>query len=107
MTSRAIGSCGENLAALYNLGNREPNIQVYDVDVRGDRSLTLRHYLHQNRPLDRDSTHELLKHLHRLWGFDVKLDSVDQDNIVQYTFITKNTGSKEQVKVTSKKRINR
>ncbi|MBO9481853.1 MULTISPECIES: SpoVR family protein [Gammaproteobacteria] len=97
----------ENLAALYNLGNREPNIQVYNVDVRGDRSLTLRHYLHQRRPLDRDSTHELLKHLHRLWGFDVKLDSVDQDNIIHYTFSTESTSErKEQVQVTSKKRVN-
>ncbi|NLC01471.1 MAG: SpoVR family protein, partial [Pseudomonas formosensis] len=33
----------ELLAAQYNLGNNEPNIQVWEVDRRGDRSLTLRH----------------------------------------------------------------
>lgn len=65
----------EDLAAQYNLGNREPNIQVYNVDVRGNRSLTLRHYIHNDRPLG-ESTEEVLKHLHRLWGFDIVLESV-------------------------------
>jgi spore cortex formation protein SpoVR/YcgB (stage V sporulation) len=32
------------LADQYNLGSREPNIQIYNVNLRGDRSLTLRHY---------------------------------------------------------------
>ena len=72
----------ENLAAQYNLGNREPNIQVYNVDLRGDRSLTLRHYVHRGRPLEKESTTEIIKHLHRLWGFDVKLDSVNKDDKV-------------------------
>lgn len=72
----------ENLAGQYNLGNREPNIQVYSVDVRGDRSLTLHHYMHNRRPLA-GSTHEVLKHLHRLWGFDVHLHSVDGGEIKQ------------------------
>ena len=31
----------EKLAAQYNLSNLEPNIQVFNVDVRGDRSMTL------------------------------------------------------------------
>ena len=70
----------ETLAGQYNLGNREPNIQVYNVEVRGDRSLTLHHYMHNRRPLG-DSTPEVLKHLHRLWGFDVHLHSVDGNEI--------------------------
>lgn len=72
----------ETLAGQYNLGNREPNIQVYSVEVRGDRSLTLHHYMHNRRPLG-DSTHEVLKHLHRLWGFDVHLHSVDGGEVKQ------------------------
>lgn len=75
----------ESLAAQYNLGNREPNIQVFDVDVRGDRTLTLRHYQHQGRPLDK-STEELLRHVHRLWQFDVKLESVTIDNKVSKSY---------------------
>jgi spore cortex formation protein SpoVR/YcgB (stage V sporulation) len=66
------------LADHYNLGNREPNIQVYEVDVFGDRSLTLRHYMHDRRPLG-ESTPEMLRHVARLWGYKVRIESVDQD----------------------------
>ncbi|WP_181446156.1 SpoVR family protein, partial [Klebsiella variicola] len=65
----------EKLAAQYNLSNLEPNIQVYSVDVRGDRSLTLQYVPHDRIPLD-PSYEEVLKHLHRLWGFEVKLEEV-------------------------------
>lgn len=75
----------ENLAAQYNIGNREPNIQVYNVDVRGDRSLTLRHYIHSGQPLG-DSTFEVLKHLHVLWGFDIHMESVTPEGNVQKNF---------------------
>ena len=45
-------------------------------DLRGDRSLTLRHTQHADRPLD-DSAHEVLRHVARLWGFGVQLESVN------------------------------
>lgn len=72
----------EALSAQYNLGNREPNIQIYEVDVRGDRSLTLQHQQFNRQPLD-ESSQEVLKHIHRLWGFDVHLHSVCDDHVVQ------------------------
>ncbi len=72
----------ESLAGIYNLGNREPNIQIVNVDIRGDRSLTLHHIQHQRKPLG-EGTDEVLKHLHRLWGFDVHLHSVQNDQITQ------------------------
>ncbi|MGX5173567.1 SpoVR family protein [Aliikangiella sp. IMCC44653] len=62
----------QKLSNQYNLSMNEPNIEVYSVDVKGDRSLTLRHVPHNRVPLA-DNTEEVLKHLHRLWGFDVKL----------------------------------
>ena len=65
------------LAEQYNLGNREPNIQVWNVDVYGDRSLTLRHYMHNRRPLG-ESTPEMLRHIARLWGYTVRIESVDE-----------------------------
>ena len=65
----------ETLAAQYNLSNLEPNIQVFNVDVRGDRSLTLQYVPHNRIPLD-DSYEEVLKHVYRLWGFDVILQEV-------------------------------
>ena len=75
----------ESLAAQYNLGNREPNIQVYNVDIRGNRSLTLRHYMHNKQPLGQD-TDEVLKHIHNLWGFDIHLESVTPDNKVAASY---------------------
>ncbi|MEC8427730.1 MAG: SpoVR family protein, partial [Pseudomonadota bacterium] len=70
----------EALASQYNLSNREPDIQVVNVDVRGDRSLTLHHTQRNRNPLG-DSTEEVLRHLHRLWGFDIHLHSLDGDEI--------------------------
>ncbi|MEP4546615.1 MAG: SpoVR family protein [Saccharospirillum sp.] len=70
------------LAEQYNLSMREPNIQVVDVNLRGDRSLTLRHTRHNNVPLDKDAD-KVLKHVHRLWGFDVHLESCQGDDVRQ------------------------
>jgi spore cortex formation protein SpoVR/YcgB (stage V sporulation) len=71
----------ELLASQYNLGDREPNIQVVRADVRGDRSLTLQHLQHERRPLS-GSTEEVLKHLHRLWGFPVRIEMVSGNEVV-------------------------
>ena len=66
----------EALSRQYDLSAREPDIQVWNVNVRGDRSLTLRHTQHKSRPLS-ESAEEVLKHVARLWGFGVNLESVD------------------------------
>ena len=63
----------QRLADQYNLGSREPNIQVWDMDRRGDRTLTLRYFSYQRRPLDTDFA-EVLGHVARLWGFPVRLE---------------------------------
>ncbi|UTH73135.1 SpoVR family protein [Chromobacterium sp. IIBBL 290-4] len=74
------------LAEQYNLGSREPNIQVWSVNVRGDRSLTLRHTMHNRRPLEEQSAQEVLKHVCRLWGFNVRLESVDGNGDVKQAY---------------------
>ena len=71
------------LSEQYNLSIQEPNIQVYSADVRGDRSLTLQHLRQHHRPLEADTAQEVLRHLHRLWGFDVHLESVDNGSVVE------------------------
>lgn len=86
----------EALSAQYNLGNREPNIQVYEVDVRGDRSLTLHHQQFNRQPLEPQSTNEVLKHIHRLWGFDVRLHSINDDRITQTFHCPPKAVNKEQ-----------
>lgn len=70
------------LSAQYNLSNLEPNIQVWNVNLRGDRSLTLRYVPHNHIPLD-SGYKEVLKHVHRLWGFDVILEQQNEDSSVE------------------------
>jgi spore cortex formation protein SpoVR/YcgB (stage V sporulation) len=72
----------ELLSDQYNLGSREPDIQVWNVDLRGDRSLTLRHRQYQRRPLA-DTTDEVMKHLARLWGFIVRMEIVHDDGSIE------------------------
>ena len=75
-------SIRQKLSEQYNLGSNEPNIQVYNVDVKGDRSLTLRHIQYNRRPLG-EATEEVVKHIARLWGFTVRLETVYEDGKVE------------------------
>lgn len=75
----------EALAEQYNLSQQEADIQVWEVDLRGDRSLTLRHTQHDRIPLDEEDAREVMKHVHRLWQFDVRLESV-QDGAVTRSY---------------------
>jgi len=72
----------EILSDQYNLGSREPNIQVWNVDLRGDRSLTLRHQQYRRRPLG-NTADEVMKHMARLWGFTVRLETQHEDGTVE------------------------
>ena len=72
------------LSDQYNLGSREPNLQVYKVDRRGDRSLTLRYEPYNRRPLNED-TDDVLKHLGRLWGFTIRIESLDDEGNYEVT----------------------
>ena len=62
------------------------NWSDYSYDISGDRSLTLRHTRHNRRPLDSGSADEVIKHIARLWGFDVRLESVDDHGQVSKIF---------------------
>ncbi|MGH8192896.1 MAG: SpoVR family protein [Woeseiaceae bacterium] len=76
----------EGLADQYNLSKQEPNIQVYKVDLRGNRSITLRHIQRDRIPLDEDDAKAVMKHLHTLWHFDVHLEST-QDGTVTASYV--------------------
>lgn len=73
----------EKLSKQYNIGYRTPDIQVTNVDRWGDRSLTLQHNRLNGRPLDTEDTVETLKHLEYLWGYNVKLESLDDKGNVR------------------------
>lgn len=62
------------LAAQYDLGMHEPNIQVVSADLDGDRMLTLKHAVHAGRKLDPKTRDDVLWHVHNLWGHKVRLD---------------------------------
>ncbi len=74
------------LSRQYDIGTRVPNIEVWDVNRRTDRAMMLRHTRHNNKPLDKESTDEVMKHVARLWGFGVNLESVDGVGDVQQKF---------------------
>jgi len=44
----------------------------------------LRHIQHNRRPLHEDTEH-VLKHLMRLWGFTVRMETVYEDGTVELT----------------------
>ena len=62
------------LALQYDLSGRDPDIEVVNVDVDTDRTIHLLHKRYEEVTLHED-THEVLKHIRKLWGFDVSLVS--------------------------------
>ncbi len=54
---------------------------MQEVDLRGDRSITLRHLQHDRIPLSEDDAKEVMKHLHHLWHFDVHLESMLEESV--------------------------
>jgi len=72
------------LASQYNLSNLEVNIQIIDANIDGDRALTLRYIPYNNIALGK-TKNEVLKHLHYLWQFDVKIvqeNSHGEDEVI-------------------------
>jgi len=67
------------LAKSYNIAFLEPDIQVVDTDLKGDRALILRHTMHDGIFLNEKDCEKVLKHLKTLWGYDVSLEGIDRD----------------------------
>ncbi|MFZ1991055.1 MAG: SpoVR family protein [Alphaproteobacteria bacterium] len=68
----------QRLAEMYDVGQREPNVQALRADLKGDRKLTLLHVRHNGVPLDPKLEEQTIAHVRRLWGYDVALESVDR-----------------------------
>ena len=64
------------LADSYEAGAGEPDIEVADVDLLGNRELVLRHNVRRGVKLADSGRENVLRHIRRLWGYDVKLDEV-------------------------------
>jgi stage V sporulation protein R len=70
------------LAKQYDIGFIDPNIEVLDVDLAGDRRLMLRHAIVKGAQLNEAETKRVLQHLADLWGYDVVLREVDPSDAV-------------------------
>jgi spore cortex formation protein SpoVR/YcgB (stage V sporulation) len=68
------------LARSYDIGANQPNIQVVDVDFRGNRHLRLQHTIQNKIILDASAREATLTHVRRLWGYDVSLVGVDANS---------------------------
>ena len=67
------------LAHSYDIGATQPDIQVVDVDLLGDRHLRLQHKVKDGIVLREGSRDATLRHIRRLWGYDVSLAGVDAE----------------------------
>ena len=62
----------------FDVGWQEPDIQIVDVDLAGDRRLLLEHAVTNGIILAADDAAKVLQHLANLWGYDVCLDEIDR-----------------------------
>jgi len=65
------------LSKQYDLSRREPDIQVVDVDLTGDRCLVLAHYVHEGVLLEEKTCRSVLRYAAQLWGYTVKLLEIE------------------------------
>ncbi len=65
----------------YDVSRQDPNIQVVDVDLAGDRQLLLRHEMVDGIRLEPGDASRVLQHLADLWGYGVRLVEVEGDAI--------------------------
>ena len=75
----------ESLSKQYNLSQADLDIQVFSVDIEGDRTLTL-HYIQQNNIPLGSTTDDVLKHIHSLWKFPVILKAIDAEGRINAEF---------------------
>ena len=70
----------KSLSETYNRSTYIPEIEVYDVDVRGDRTLTLNYTSIDDKSLDPNDVDVVVDNISLLWGFTVKLIEDGNEN---------------------------
>ena len=69
-----------SLARSYDPSRYSPDIQIIDVDLSGDRCLHVEHRTKSGQTLHKKDAEVTLKALADLWGYEVKLVEVDEQN---------------------------
>jgi stage V sporulation protein R len=64
------------LANQYDVVQNEPEVEVMDVDLDGDRRLLLQHRVYSGILTKEKDTKMVLQHLANLWGYEVTLTEV-------------------------------
>jgi stage V sporulation protein R len=80
------------LARQYDVGFIDPNIEVTDVDLAGDRRLMLRHAVVKGAQLNETDARRVLQHLADLWSYDVVLVEVDATDTVLKEYVVSPRG---------------
>lgn len=76
----------KSLSETYNRSTYYPDIQVYDVDVNGDRMLTLNYTPIDGKELDEGDVDVIVSNISKLWGFPVTLiGDGDKNDIIATT----------------------
>src|SRR5262249_13705597 len=70
---------GRSLARLHDVARRDPDIQIVDVDLAGERSLELRHHVVDGVALHSPDADRVLQHDADLWGYHVRLVEADDE----------------------------
>jgi stage V sporulation protein R len=72
------------LARQYDVGASDPNIQVAAANLTSDRKLLLEHRMHRGIPLHEQTRDLVCGHIERLWGHEVVLAEIaDEDQVSQ------------------------
>lgn len=80
---RGYRSIRRMLARQYEVGRSDPNIEVVDADLAGDRRLIVEHHVLNGTPLAEAETKRTLSHLADLWGYGVVLRELDGERLVR------------------------
>lgn len=68
------------LSNQYDINEMIPNIQVYNFDIKGNRSLHLKHYQINKQILNEKTTIKTMGHIMHLWGYPIMLSSISKDD---------------------------
>jgi spore cortex formation protein SpoVR/YcgB (stage V sporulation) len=71
------------LSKHYDIAYRDPDIQILDVDLEGDRKLILGHRVLDGIVLEENDAQKVLQHVAELWGYDVKLVEQDDNGVIR------------------------
>ena len=92
MTSAAIAGFAVNWPGNTMSAFIDPNIEVVDVDLAGDRRLMLRHAVVKGARLNETDAKRVLQHLADLWSYDVSLVEVDAADTVLKEYVVTRAG---------------